>query len=150
LCRAPEPGDAATAPGAGGEALRQASLTRAPADSPGLFTSVRSARRAGRRRGRGSAPRPRRHPPRRTGALVNSLRYEPVGEGARRPRATACPRIFRSERGLGPRNRILGGGSEGGRSPPPSVLGAVLVKELQAGLVEGGGLLDEVHVTGVG
>src|SRR5215831_14645520 len=29
---------------------------------------------------------------------------------------------FRSERGLCPRNRILGGGSEGGRCPPPSVL----------------------------
>src|SRR5215813_15347619 len=28
----------------------------------------------------------------------------------------------RSERGLCPRNRILGGGSEGGRCPPPSVL----------------------------
>src|SRR5215510_8070171 len=37
-----------------------------------------------------------------------------------------------------------------GAKPPPSVLGAVLVEELQAGLVEGGGLLDEVHVTGVG
>src|SRR5215475_13602623 len=30
--------------------------------------------------------------------------------------------MFRSERGLCPRNRILGGGSEGGRCPPPSVL----------------------------
>src|SRR5215472_9112139 len=30
--------------------------------------------------------------------------------------------MFRSERGLCPRNRILGGGSEGGRGPPPSVL----------------------------
>src|SRR5215467_16243383 len=31
--------------------------------------------------------------------------------------------MFRCERGLCPRNEILGGGSEGGRSPPPSVLG---------------------------
>src|SRR5215468_5909904 len=30
--------------------------------------------------------------------------------------------MSRSERGLRPRNRILGGGSEGGRCPPPSVL----------------------------
>src|SRR5215467_8528004 len=30
--------------------------------------------------------------------------------------------MFRSERGLCPRSRIPGGGSEGGRSPPPSVL----------------------------
>src|SRR5215831_18557138 len=30
--------------------------------------------------------------------------------------------MLSSERGLGPRNRILGGGSEGGRCPPPSVL----------------------------
>src|SRR5215813_2766703 len=30
--------------------------------------------------------------------------------------------MFRSERGLCPRNRVLGGGSEGGRSPPPRVL----------------------------
>src|SRR5262249_4042187 len=30
--------------------------------------------------------------------------------------------MFRSERGLCPRNRIPGGGSEGGRSPPRSVL----------------------------
>src|SRR5215471_3652430 len=30
--------------------------------------------------------------------------------------------MFRSERGLYPRNRILGGGSEGGRCPPPSFL----------------------------
>src|SRR5215470_20409246 len=39
---------------------------------------------------------------------------------------------------------------KGGRSPSPSVLGAVLVEELQANFVEGGGLLDEVHVGGVG
>src|SRR5262250_1657956 len=30
--------------------------------------------------------------------------------------------MFRSKRGLYPRNRILGGGSEGGRSPPPRIL----------------------------
>src|SRR5262249_39578931 len=31
-------------------------------------------------------------------------------------------RMFRFERGLGPRNRILGEASEGGRRPPPSYL----------------------------
>src|SRR5262249_55159505 len=35
--------------------------------------------------------------------------------------------MFRSERGLCPRNRIPGGGSEGGRSSPPRVLESVLV-----------------------
>ena len=37
-----------------------------------------------------------------------------------------------------------------GAMPPPSVLGAMLVEKFQAGLVEGGGLLDEVHVASVG
>src|SRR5262249_61570699 len=32
--------------------------------------------------------------------------------------------MFRGECGLCPRTRILGGGSEGGPSPPPSILGA--------------------------
>src|SRR5262249_23005508 len=74
---------------------------------------------------RRSAPRPRRHPPRSHVALVNNPGYGGGGEGAhglldQQPAA----RMFRCERGLCPRNGTLGGGSEGGRSPPPSVLGA--------------------------
>src|SRR5215467_3887189 len=42
--------------------------------------------------------------------------------------------MFRSERGLCPRNRIPGGGSEGGRSPPPSVLARVAVLLLAVAL----------------
>src|SRR5215468_3642091 len=51
---------------------------------------------------------------------------EAVGEGAHealdRPFGT---QMFRSVRGLRPRNGILGAGSEGGRLPPPSVLAVV-------------------------
>src|SRR5262249_39801999 len=44
----------------------------------------------------------------------------------------------RSERGLCPRNRILGGGSEGGRCPPPSVLvGAVVLDDAEDPLARG-------------
>src|SRR5215475_3915715 len=42
--------------------------------------------------------------------------------------------MFRPERGLCPRNRIPGGGSEGGRSPPPSVLARVAVLLLAVAL----------------
>src|SRR5262245_66626496 len=42
--------------------------------------------------------------------------------------------MFRPERGFCPRNRIPGGGSEGGRSPPPSVLARVAVLLLAVAL----------------
>src|SRR5215467_9875440 len=87
-----------------------------------------SARRGGaRRRGRGSAP----------AASPTRLNRRPAGgaqdEGVPLRRNAPPP------------------------PPPPapgrtlvSSLGAVLAEKLQAGLVEGGGLLDEVHVAGVG
>src|SRR5499425_3760674 len=42
--------------------------------------------------------------------------------------------MFRPERGLCPRNRIPGGGSEGGRSPPPNHLARVAVLLLAVAL----------------
>src|SRR5262252_6178090 len=50
-----------------------------------------------------------------------------LSEKARMTPLTKCLPLgcSRSERRLCPRNRILGGGSEGGRCPPPSVLAEV-------------------------
>src|SRR5215470_8224153 len=73
----------------------------------GLLTNTRGARRTG------SALIAR-------GALANSPAERAAGESADdvldQPLAA---QMLRSERGLCPRKRILGGGSEGGRCPPP-------------------------------
>src|SRR5262249_11684924 len=77
--------------------------------------------------GAGAVARP--DPPR-----AQHVRESSTLEAPRRKRAWPldqpfAAQMFRSERGLCPRNRSLGGGSEGGRSPPPSnVLGRELVK----------------------
>src|SRR5215469_16507552 len=78
----------------------------------------------------GALPRPRRHPPRSHGALANSPGEEAVGESAH-DALDHCLPPFRSERGLCPRNRILGGRFGRGAMPPRSVLadGARLVHE---------------------
>jgi len=56
-----------------------------------------------------------------------SAAFRSLSEKARMTPLTKCLPLgcFRSERRLCPRNRILGGGSEGGRCPPPSVLAEV-------------------------
>src|SRR5215470_5258055 len=52
----------------------------------------------------------------------------------------------RSERGLCPRNRILGGGSEGGRCPPPSVLARKSGGVLHSGQLLARLVQDELRV----
>src|SRR5215813_14119100 len=70
---------------------------------------------------RRSAPPPPPPPaPVARAARANTPGYEPVRE---RAHDALAAQMFRCERGLCPRNRILRGGSEGGRCPPPSVLG---------------------------